>query len=91
MAKIETLSKEQLEKAMQCRNADELIELAKSGGIDLTKDEAEAYITDMSDIELDDAFLEKAAGGVCWTNCPGADNCGHHVCGTVGWEIFREC
>ena len=91
MAKIDTLTKEQLEKAMQCKTADELMKLAKSGGIDLTKDEAEAYLAELADFELDDETLKKAAGGVCWKNCPGEGNCGHHVCGIVGGENFKGC
>ena len=91
MSKIDTLTKEQLEKAMQCKTADELMELAKNGGIDLTQAEAEAYLAELADFELDDETLKKAAGGVCWKNCPGEGNCGHHVCGTVGWENFKEC
>ena len=39
------LTKEMVMKAMQCKNADELIALAKSGGIELTKEEAETYMT----------------------------------------------
>ncbi|MBQ7515557.1 MAG: hypothetical protein IJS96_04690 [Schwartzia sp.] len=46
---------------------------------------------ELADFELDDKMLEKAAGGVCWTNCPGEGSCGHHFCGTVGWQDFREC
>ena len=91
MAKIETLTKEQLQKAAMCKNADELMKLAKSEGFDLTKDEAEAYLAELADVELDDEMLQKAAGGVCWKNCPGEGNCGHHVCGTVGWENFKGC
>ena len=36
------LTKEMIEKAMQCKTADELIVLAKTGGYEITKDEAEA-------------------------------------------------
>ena len=36
------LTKEMIEKAMKCKTADELIALAKAGGFDVTKDEAEA-------------------------------------------------
>jgi hypothetical protein len=31
-------------KAMQCKNADELIALAKTGGFELTREEAEAFL-----------------------------------------------
>ena len=91
MAKIETLTKEQLQKAMACKTADELMKVAKTGGIDLTKDEAEAYLAELSDVELDYGMLKKAAGGVCWTNCPKEAECPGHVCGTVGWENFKGC
>ncbi len=57
------LTKEQIEKAMGCQNADELMALAKAEGYELTRDEAEAYMAEMEDIELDDETLEKAAGG----------------------------
>ena len=57
------LTKEMIEKAMKCKTADELIALAKAGGFDVTKDEAEAYMAELADFELDDAMLENAAGG----------------------------
>ena len=85
------LTKEMIEKAMQCKSAEELIALAKTGGIELTKEEAEAYMAELADFELDAETLKKVAGGVCWKNCPSEGNCGHHVCGTVGWEIFKGC
>ena len=37
------LTKEQIEKAMQCKTADDLMAYAKSEGIDITREEAEAY------------------------------------------------
>ena len=46
------LTKEMLKKAMQCNTADELMELAKAEGFAITKDEAEAYFAELSDIEL---------------------------------------
>ena len=39
----------------------------------------------------DNEMLKKAAGGVCWDNCPTEGSCSHHVCGTVGWENFKGC
>ena len=46
MAKINSneLTKEQIEKALACETAEELMELARREGYELTKDEAEAYI-----------------------------------------------
>ena len=61
------LTKEMLEKAMKCQTADELIALAKTSGMEITKDEAEAYLAEMDNVELDDAALDKVAGGGCYT------------------------
>ena len=61
------LTKEMIEKAMKCKTADELITLAKAGGFDVTKDEAEAYMAELADFELDEATLSRAAGGFCYT------------------------
>ncbi len=60
------LTKEMLAKAMQCETADELIALAKTGGYELTKGEAEAYLAELADVELDEEVLQKVAGGKCW-------------------------
>ena len=65
------MTREQIEKAMACKNADELMALAKAEGYELTRDEAEAFLAEMSDVELGDEVLEKAAGGVgCFKYCP---------------------
>ena len=69
------LTKEMIEKAMQCKTAEELIALAKTGGYELTKEEAESYLAELADIELDGETLQKVSGGVkvcynvlnCWT------------------------
>ena len=37
---------------MHCKNAEELMALAESEGISLTKEEAEAYLAEMEDVEL---------------------------------------
>ena len=58
------LTKEMLEKAMHCKNAEELMALAKTGGIELTKEEAEAYLAELEDVELDEEHVKKIAGGV---------------------------
>ena len=58
------LTKEQITKAMSCETAEELMALAKAEGIELTKEEAEAYMAEMEDIELDEETLAKVAGGM---------------------------
>ena len=57
------------EKAMACETAEELMAAAKAEGYELTKDEAEAYLTELSDFELDSETLAKVAGGGCYTEC----------------------
>ena len=57
------LTKEQIAKAMSCETAEELMELAKTIGVELTKEEAEAYMVEMEDVELDSDTLKQVAGG----------------------------
>ena len=55
------LTKEMLEKAMQCKSA---------GGFEMTKEEAESYMTELSDFELDGIALKNIAGGKCYMRTP---------------------
>jgi len=64
------ITKEMIAKAMQCKSADELIVLAKTGGYELTKEEAEVYMTELSDFELDGIELKNIAGGKCYMRTP---------------------
>ena len=64
------ITKEMLEKALECKTADELIELAKTKDIELTKEEAEAYLEELADIEMDEKVLKRVAGGGCYHYCP---------------------
>ena len=75
MAKINMneLTKEQIQKAMACESVEELIELAKAVGVELTKEEAEAYMAEMEDVELDSDALKQVAGGLCYSVGLGAD------------------
>ena len=57
------LTKEMIAKAANCNSADELIALAKTSGIDITKAEAEAYLDELENMELDKETLDKVAGG----------------------------
>ncbi len=69
------LTREQIEKAMGCKTVEELMAIAKAEGYELTKDEAEAYMAELADFELDGDTLKRAAGGICWTDCPKAKDC----------------
>ena len=62
------LTKEQVQKAMACESVEELIGQAKAVGVELTKEEAEAYMAEMEDVELDsDTLKQVAGGGTCYT------------------------
>jgi hypothetical protein len=74
------LTKEMIMQALKCKNADELIALAKTGGIELTKEEAESYMTELADFELDDNQMQQVAGGV--KTCYMVDGCAFK-CGTL--------
>ena len=69
------LTKEQLAMALECKTAEELVALAKAEGYDITKEQAEAYLDEMENRELDRQDLDKVAGGAaskadwCWDNC----------------------
>ena len=63
------ITKEMLAKAMQCKNADELVALAKTRGMELTKEDAEAYMAELADFELDADTLQNVAGGGCYSDC----------------------
>ena len=58
------ITKELVEKALQCKTAEDLMELAKAEGVSITKEEAEAFMAEMADFELDENQLKKVAGGV---------------------------
>ena len=63
MAKTQKFTKEQIEKAQACKTAEELMALAEAEGIALTKEEAEAYLSETVDYELGEVALKSAAGG----------------------------
>ena len=63
------ITKAMLEKAKECKTADELMILAKAEGMEITKAEAESYLAELSDYELDSKALDKVAGGGCYSDC----------------------
>ncbi len=66
--KGQEIPREVVEKAMQCDTPEELVALAKAEGVDLTQEEAEAYLCEMEDINLDVEQMKQVAGGkgVCY-------------------------
>ena len=70
------ITSEMIQKALQCETAEDLIAYAKTEGIALTKEEAEAYMAELNDQELDSEQLRLVAGGdsdgpyvECFTDC----------------------
>lgn len=57
------ISREVLAKALQCDTPEELVALAKENGFEITTKQAEAYLVEMEDIDLDSAQLKQVAGG----------------------------
>ena len=54
------ITEEMMMQAMQCKDADELIALARTGGYEITKEEAETYMAELEDFELEDEQIEWA-------------------------------
>ena len=76
------ISQELLDKAVKCETAEELLALAKENGIELTAEQAEAYLAERKDSEISDAEMGAVAGG----RKPGS---GGHYC--KGYTISRNC
>lgn len=79
MAEQKMPSDELIQKAMKCETPEQIIELAKTEDISLTKEEATAFLAQMQDIELKSEDLQKAAGGNC-LNCTGRS-----------WSCWTKC
>ena len=74
MAKLDRnkVTPQMIQKAMGCKDAGELIALAKENDIELTQEEAEAYLAELEDIELDEKALSDVSAAVCYDHCPPA-------------------
>ena len=64
---MKNLTPEMIEKAKAAGSAEELLELAKANGVEMTADEAAAYFAQLNPKsgELDDDDLDAVAGGGC--------------------------
>lgn len=60
---LNSLTKEQIALASKCQTPEELIELAKKAGIELATEQAQAYLDELENMELDKETLDKVAGG----------------------------
>ena len=92
---MKNFNAEMIEKAKAAKTAEELFEMAKANGVEITEDDAVTYFAQVNptDGELDDDDLENVAGGyVCSTGKVGdtvrvisgetCANCGSDI-GTV--------
>ena len=78
--KREELTKDMVKQALKCKDTDELLALAKSQDYEMTREEAEAYMAEINDFQLDDEAMKAVAGGV--KTCYMVDGCAFK-CGTL--------
>ena len=69
-----------VQQVLKYKDADELLTLAKGQGYEMTREEAEAYMAEINDFQLDDEVMKAVAGGV--NNCYMVDGCSFK-CGTL--------
>ncbi len=62
--KGQEIPREVVEKALQCDTPEELVALAKEHGVEITTKQAEAYLVDLEDVDLDSEQMKKVAGGM---------------------------
>ena len=60
---LNSFTKEQIAKAKECKTPEELVELARKYDLEITKEQAKAYLDELQDAELTPEALEKVAGG----------------------------
>ena len=75
---LNSLTKEQIAMAMECETPEELIALAKEAGVELTLEQAKAYLEELQDVELDPEALENVAGGKFIGGSFTSDACAKH-------------
>ena len=96
---MKNLTPEMIEKAKAAKSAEELLELAKANGVEMTADEAATYFAQLNPTsgELSDDDLDAVAGGAC-ARTEQANNAQDAVsnmpcprCGAVGeWALLHK-
>ena len=86
------LTAEMIEKARAARSAEELLELAKARGVEMTADEAATYFAQLNPTsgELNDDDLDSVAGGACGGGVRVGDNVrvtSGETCPTCGGNV----
>ena len=69
-----------IRKAQACGSVEELLALAEENGISITAEEAQAYLDELSSVELSLDDLDQAAGGFC-KQCYLINGCGSNFNG----------
>ena len=57
------ISKDIVAKVMQCDTPEELVKVAKAEGYEMTVEQAEAYLSEMEEIDLSSEQMKQVAGG----------------------------
>ena len=76
------ITRELMEKAAKCQTKEELLALAKENGIELTAEQAEAYLAERQDGEIADAEMDAVAGG---------KKMGGNYCGELRQQVRSSC
>ena len=61
---MKNLNPELAKKARAAKSAEELFEIAKANGVEMTAEEANEYYMQITSCELDDDLLDGVAGGI---------------------------
>ena len=98
---MKNLTPEMIEKAKAAKTAEELLELAKANGVEMTADEAKTYFAQLGTKsgELNDDDLDAVAGGGCNDDerqRENEDKVIHTIvcpkCGALGnWSVYHTC
>ncbi len=57
------IPKEVMAKALTCDTPEDLVKLAKDNGLELTTEQAKAFLDEMGEVDLTSDQLQKVAGG----------------------------
>ncbi len=63
------IPKEILAKAIACETPEELVKLAKEAGLELSEEQAKAFMAELDEVDLDSEQMRKVAGGESWATC----------------------
>ena len=87
------LTQEMMEKARAAKTAEELLEIAKANGVEMTEDEAKTYFAQLNPKsgELDDDMLDGVAGGIVQLINPSSSRLGGSDGDITSFQDGRTC